>query len=167
MGKPSAVTVETSFILRQFAPRQDRARRAYLMFLANGLAQGGQAQYEDPEDERILGGEEFIRKNVRTLGPDRTERGAMVPFDSLLRAVAAACGVAPAHLLLPGRRRDMVTPRAMLVFLARDWGGLRNDELGRRLRRDPSMISRLYAHYAAGRDSAAEAKISQLLMPDP
>jgi len=167
MGKPSAVTVETSFILRQFAPRLGRARRAYLLFLANGLAQGDQAQYEDPGDQRIQGGEEFTRKTVRTLGPDRTERGAAVPFDSLLGAVAGAYGVAPAHLLLPSRRRDMVSPRAMLVFLAREWGGLRNDELGRRLRRDPSMISRLYAHYAQGRDRTAEAKISQLLRPDP
>ncbi len=164
MGKPSAVTVETSFALRQFAPRLGQARRAYRGFLANGLAQGDQPQYEDPGDQRVLGGEEFVRKTVRTLEFDR---GTAVPFGSLLRAVAGAYGVTPAHLLRPDRRRDMVSPRAMLVFLAREWSRLRNDDLGRRLRRDPSMISRLYARYAGGRDRSAEAKISQLLRPDP
>lgn len=167
MGEPSAVTVETSLVLRQFAPRLGQARRAYLGFLVKGLAEGDQPQYEG--DQRVLGDEELIRKAVRTLALDgeAVGTGAAVPFDSLLRAVADAHGVTPAHLLRPDRRRDMGSPRAMLVFLAREWSRLRNDDLGRRLRRDPSMISRLYARYAQGRDRSAEAKISQLLRPDP
>ncbi|OGL04801.1 MAG: hypothetical protein A3I03_11135 [Candidatus Rokubacteria bacterium RIFCSPLOWO2_02_FULL_68_19] len=169
MGRPSPVTVETSFVLRQFAPRLGQARRAYLAFLANGLAQADQPWYEDAGGQRVLGGEEVIRKAVRMLAPDRGAAGSAteVPFDSLLRAVAGACGVTPANLLQPDRRRDMVNPRAMLVFLAREWSRLRNDDRGRRLRRDPSMISRLYARYADGRNRSIEAKISQLLRPDP
>ncbi|MEK6804907.1 MAG: hypothetical protein AABZ34_19935 [Nitrospirota bacterium] len=40
---------------------------------------------------------------------------------------------------------------------------LTTQELGKRLRRDPSMISRLYAAYAAQRDGRAEARLRQLI----
>ena len=43
-----------------------------------------------------------------------------------------------------GRQRQWVAARAQLVYLAREWSGLTTKELGRRLHRDASMISRLY-----------------------
>jgi hypothetical protein len=48
-----------------------------------------------------------------------------------------------------------ITPAQKLVFLAR--------ELGRRLQRDPSMISRLVAAYASHRDPTTEARIRQAI----
>ena len=43
-------------------------------------------------------------------------------------------------------------PRAALVYLGREWGRASFKAIGRRLHRDPLIISRLYAAYAADRD---------------
>lgn len=48
--------------------------------------------------------------------------------------------------------------RSMLVCLAREHGGLAVRDLARRLHRTPSVVSRLYAAYAEGRDPATERK---------
>jgi hypothetical protein len=50
-----------------------------------------------------------------------------------------------------------------LVYLALDWGHLSTRDLGRRLRRDPSRISRLAAAYAAHRNPTTEAPIRQAI----
>ena len=51
----------------------------------------------------------------------------------------------------------------MLVYLAREWSQVSAQKLGQRLRRDPSMISRLTALYAAQRDPKAETHLRQIL----
>jgi hypothetical protein len=51
----------------------------------------------------------------------------------------------------------------MLVYLGREWGRVSVKELGRRLHRDPSIISRLYSAYAAARDEKREAVLLQQL----
>jgi hypothetical protein len=51
----------------------------------------------------------------------------------------------------------------MLVYLTREWSGLRAKEVGQQLHRDPSVISRLYASYAADRDEEREVRLSQAI----
>jgi hypothetical protein len=63
----------------------------------------------------------------------------------------------------PGRQRALVPARAMLVCLARECSQLTGRELGRRLHRDPSMISRLAAIYAAHRDERIEAQVRRAI----
>lgn len=55
-------------------------------------------------------------------------------------------------------------PRAASVYLARQWGRASFKEIGRRLHRDPSIISRLYAAYAADRDRNKELLIAKQLV---
>ena len=66
-------------------------------------------------------------------------------------------------LLRPDRRRAWGWARAQLVYLAREWGRMSTKELGRHLQRDPSMISRLYAAYAAKRDTQGETRLARVL----
>jgi hypothetical protein len=66
-------------------------------------------------------------------------------------------------LLQAGRQRQWVAPRAQLVYLAREWCGLTTKELGRRLHRDVSMISRLYGWYQGHRDKQMEEKLVVVL----
>jgi ribosome-binding protein aMBF1 (putative translation factor) len=47
--------------------------------------------------------------------------------------------------------------------LAREWSGLTAKEVGQRLHRDPSMVSRLCASYEGNRDEKTEGKLSRLL----
>jgi hypothetical protein len=49
-----------------------------------------------------------------------------------------------------------MTARSMLVYLGREWGRVSVKELGKRLHRDPSVISRLYSAYAADRAERME-----------
>jgi chromosomal replication initiation ATPase DnaA len=86
-----------------------------------------------------------------------------VPFVVLLETIVQAHGVEPKVLVQPGRQRAWVRARAMLVYLAREWTGLRAKEVGQRLQRDPSVISRLYARYAANREEEMEARLSQAI----
>jgi hypothetical protein len=50
-----------------------------------------------------------------------------------------------------------------LVYLAREWGRASVKEIGRRLHRDPSIISRLYSAYAADRDPNKEMWVAKQL----
>jgi ribosome-binding protein aMBF1 (putative translation factor) len=47
----------------------------------------------------------------------------------------------------------------MLVYMAREYGGMTVKELGKQLNRDPSIISRLYSAYTGSRDSVAESRL--------
>jgi hypothetical protein len=51
----------------------------------------------------------------------------------------------------------------MLVYLAREWARTSVKEIGRRLHRDPSIISRLYSAYAASRNEEMESALIQQL----
>ena len=62
-------------------------------------------------------------------------------------------------LVEAGRQRRWVRTRSMLVYMAREYCGITVKELGKRLNRDPSIISRLYSAYAGSRDSAAESRL--------
>jgi hypothetical protein len=66
-------------------------------------------------------------------------------------------------VLAPGRQHALVPACAMLVYLAREWSHLTVRELARCMQRDPAMISRLAATYAAQRDTKAEAQVRQAL----
>lgn len=60
-------------------------------------------------------------------------------------------------------RAILAPARSMLAFLAREWGRLTTSDLGQRLQRDPSMVSRLAGAYAAHRDAAGEAQVCRVL----
>ena len=70
----------------------------------------------------------------------------------MLEVVCAVRKVDSKALLQAGRQRQWVTARAQLVYLAREWSGITTKELGRRLHRDASMISRLYGWYQGDRN---------------
>ena len=165
VGRSSPVQVNTSAVLGTFHRQVGPARQAYRKFLQEGLAQGHQDRFYETVDQRFLGDEGFIEEADRKTAAARevTVRPQRMAFGPLLTAVATTLGVTPRSILAPGRQRALVPARALFVHLAREWSGLTTRELGRRLQRDPSMISRLAATYAAHRDPAAEARIRQSL----
>ncbi len=165
VGRSSPVQVNTAAVLGIFHRQVDPARQAYRKFLQEGLAQGHQDRFYETVDQRFLGDEGFIEAVDRRTAAIRevAVRPLRIAFGALLTAVATTCGVTPKAILAPGRQRALVPARALFVHLARAWSGLTTRELGRRLQRDPSMISRLAATYAAHRNPAAEARIRQSL----
>jgi hypothetical protein len=165
VGRSSPVQVSTTAVLGSFHRQVGPARRAYLRFMQDGLAHGHQDRFYQTVDQRFLGDERFIEEADRRTAATRevTIRPTRVAFGTLLTAVAAAYAVTPRAILAPGRQRVLVAPRAMLVYLARERSQLTTRELGRRLHRDPSMISRLAAAYDTHRDPTTEARIRHAL----
>jgi hypothetical protein len=141
-----------------------KARLVYLKFIADGKATGHQPDYYDVRDQRFLGVRDLLRRSPNGLGQiaryHYPYRGRSFPY-------AAAGG--------EGIWRDRERPGAggvaaemgyspiELVFLGREWRRVSVKELGIRLRRDPSVISRLYAAYAAARDLKTEKGLLQQL----
>lgn len=169
LGRACPVEVRTASVLESFHRQVGPARQAYRRFLLDGLTQGHQEQFYETVDQRFLGDERFIEDIDRRMaatcevsaGPRR------VAFGKLLTAIATAFGVLPQAILAPGRQRALVPARTMLVGLAREWSQLSTRELGRRLQRDPSMISRLATAYAATRDATCEAQVRRAIQPSP
>lgn len=167
LGRPSPVQVSTTSVLASFHRQVGLARQAYRRFMREGLAHGHQDRFYETVDQRFLGDDRFIEEADRRTAATRevSVRPRRVAFGTLLTAVATLYGLSPRAILAPGRQRALVPARALLVYLARHWGRLTARDLGRRLQRDPSMISRLAATYAAHRDARAEARVRQAMTP--
>jgi REP element-mobilizing transposase RayT len=168
LGRATPVDVCTSTVLHALHRQVGPARQAYRRFMLEGMAQGHQGRFYETGNQQALGDERFLDEVDRRTGAPRTSERAPchVRFGRVLTAVAAIHAVTPRALLAPGRQRAMVPARAMLVFLAREWSGLTTQTLGRRLQRDPSMISRLAAAYAAHRDEPREQRVRRAVQSD-
>lgn len=165
LGDRTPVRVETATVLGHFHRQVGPARQAYQRFMREGLPTGHQGRYYETVDQRFLGDERFLDSVTRqtTAHHDVAVGPSRVPFARLLAAVAQATGVAADRLVRVGRQRDLVASRAFLVYAAREWSGVTAKDLGRRLHRDPSMISRLHAQYAVQRDHGLEKRLHGLL----
>ena len=164
LGKSTLVKVDSEEVLSQFSTDVGAARRAYGRFTAEGLKQGHDQKYYDIVDQRFLGEKSFVAKVARkTEGKEIEVRERRVGFNRLLQAVCASHGVDEAAIVQAGRQRRWVGVRAQLVYLARQSAGITSKELGRRLNRDASMISRLYAWYEMHRDARTETRIADWL----
>lgn len=165
VGKDSPVKVETSVVLGQLGKVVGNARRAYLQFMAEGKELGHQENYYQTVDQRFLGDERFVEQ-IEQRSPEEREievPGPTASFSDLVRLLGEEYGVDAKELLRAGRKRQWVRARSMLVYLAREWARISVKELGRRLHRDPSIISRLYAAYAASRNLKAESRLTRQL----
>jgi REP element-mobilizing transposase RayT len=159
LGEETKVQVDIGTVLGQLAHKVGQARQAYVKFMEEG-AGGHEEKYYQATDQRFLGDERFVEEAAKRVKQTGIEpKGPRVGFDRLLEAVARECGVAKQALTGSGRRIDWIEGRRLLIYLAREWGDMTTEELGRRLRRDPSMISRLYRDYERARDREREKKV--------
>jgi REP-associated tyrosine transposase len=165
LGKESVVKIETAAVLGEFANSVGKARLGYLKFIAEGKAKGHRAEYYDVRDQRFLGDERFVEGIEERMEGEREIEVAAprAKFPELLRVTALVYGASEKELSQAGRQRKWVKARSMLVYLGREWARVSVKELGKRLHRDPSIISRLYSAYAADRDQKKETLLAQRL----
>lgn len=164
LGKTGPVKVDTQEVLRQFGNQIGTARRAYQRFIEEGMKQGHNEKYYQILDQRFLGEDSFVQEVARRTEAKEIEiKGKPASFVRLLEAVCAVRKVDSKALLQAGRQRQWVAARAQLVYLAREWSEITTKELGRRLHRDPSMISRLYHWYQEHRDKRTEQRLASEL----
>ena len=161
LGKPGALKVDTEPVLSQLGPQLGVARRAYQKVMQDGMKQGHNEKYYQTVEQRFLGDGRFINELAeRSEAKEVNIPGKRVRFAQLLEAISAVRDVGSKELLAAGRQRRWVVVRAQLVYLARQWCGLSTKELGRRLHRDASMISRLSGWYEAHRDRPTEERLA-------
>ena len=164
LGEVRPVTVETEPVLGQMGNSVGQARRSYLRFMEVATGSGHEEKYYQTADQRFLGDEAFVEevaskaknKDVRLSGP-------RVSFKRLVSAILKEHGLTEEAVMGSGRRNDWVQARRQLVYLGREWANLTAQELGKRLKRDPSMMSRLYKEYIDHRDQRREAVIARAL----
>jgi REP element-mobilizing transposase RayT len=163
LGRSGVVQVATGVVLGELANSVGVARRAYLRFMAEGRGSGHQSEYYDVRDQRFLGDTRFVEQIDERIRADREVEvpGPRAKFSELVRLTAKLCGVTERALVQAGRQRKWVRPRAMLVYLAREWAKVSVKQIGRRLHRDPSIISRLYIMYADNRDLQLERQFAR------
>jgi putative transposase len=161
LGAASVVEVDTASVLERFSSRVGRAREGYLRFIKEGEGQGHDERYYETVDQRFLGDDRFVKEIGKKVGEDREVEPKMrrVKFSALLNAIAEQHGAEAKTLVQAGRQRQWVRTRSMLVYMARECCGMTVKELGKRLNRDPSIISRLYSAYMGSRDSVAESRL--------
>jgi REP element-mobilizing transposase RayT len=162
LGGGSPVGLEAAFVLGQFGPSATQARRAYMKFMEEGLGVGHVERFYETVDQRFLGDENFVERAEKMTAKQEPRR-PKTSFQRLVKAVAAMHGVEAERLVDAGRGRRWVQARSLLVYVAREWGGLKAKDLGEQLHRDASMISRLHASYAGNRDRKAEVQLLRLL----
>jgi REP element-mobilizing transposase RayT len=166
LGEKTAVKVETEAVLGQMDKGVAQARRAYVKFIDEGVGGGHQEKYYEATDQRFLGDERFVEKVAsRAKVKDIETKGPKVGYERLLDAVSREYGLTRAALTGSGRQRPWIEGRRFLVYLAREWEKMTTEELGKRLERDPSMISRLYRDYAGNRELARERRVAVALTP--
>lgn len=164
LGERTAIVVETEPVLGQLGKSVGQARQAYLQFMKEGLRSGHEEKYYQTTDQRFLGDEAFVEEVAsKAKEKDIRPSGPRASLDRLLAVVSKEHGMAEEVLIGSGRRNDWVQARRQLVYLAREWANMTTLELGKRLKRDPSMVSRLYKEYQEHRDLAREAILAQTL----
>jgi REP element-mobilizing transposase RayT len=164
VGEGTPAVVETEPVLGQLGRTVGQARRAYLQFLQEGLESGHKEKYYQTTDQRFLGDEAFVEKVAsKARNMDVQPSGPRVRFEQLLAVVSNKHGIAEEEMVGSGRRNDWVQARRQLVYLGREWVKMTTLELGKRLKRDPSMISRLYKEYEENRDLHREALVARTL----
>ena len=124
LGEGSPVKIQTDAVLKQFASNQRAARREFLGFMKEGLGQGHVDRFYQTIEQRFLGDERFVdqlEKKKKEPEPPKLK----VKFSRLVEGVAALYGIEAERLVGTERKRGWVAPRSLLVYVAREWCGIK------------------------------------------
>ncbi|MEW6684220.1 MAG: hypothetical protein AB1451_15085, partial [Nitrospirota bacterium] len=141
-------------VLDEVGGRGPQAEQRYQAFVEDGAKAGVASPWARVVAQVALGDERFLaslRRRVPTAAhrelPSRRQLAKRPSWRAIERAVQAAAATLTA--LEPGRRRDPV--RAVLVYVARERGGLSLREVARTIGREEATVSRLAGRVAARR----------------
>ena len=142
--------VDTDKVLRLFSERLGVARQKYMEFVTGGDSDTNPWPYAAYE-QQIIGDERFIEK-VEKRTENVEKRAKKIPIRDLVQAIEEEMGVGFPELISRRRGELLRTARGILVALAKETG-YKMVELGRILKRDISVLSRL-ANIAETREGA-------------
>jgi putative transposase len=132
--------VDTDKVLRLFSERIGVARQKYMEFMTGGDSNANPWPYAAYE-QQIIGDECFIEKVEKQMG-NVEKRAKKIPIRDLVQAIEKEMGVGLPELISRRHSEQLRTARGILLALAKETG-YKMVELGRILKRDISVLSRL------------------------
>ncbi len=120
LGEEVIPWLSTDWVLGQFGRRVDEARRRYGAFVREGVEEGYREEFHrGSEDPRVVGDAQFVQGVV---GEKDTRVGAVPKLHRIVRSVCWAYGMKEAELKGSGQRRDKSEVRAVVGWLAMEYG---------------------------------------------
>ena len=148
LGVESIPWLCTALGLSLFATGERRARAAYAKYMRQADAGGEDpATGSHPDDERVLGTDEFVRQIAAVRPRPRSNR----TLDEVAAQVCAIHGVSVEVLRSPLRTRYLAPIRSAFAQEAINERVATLSEIARFLHRDPSAITQLLARHSGKR----------------
>ena len=159
LGTESVSWLETNLVLGLFSERKSTAIEKYKAFTYAGL------QVDDgSEDQHRI--DRLHDGCVTDQRQPKPEPGNSIfrSLSGLLRAVCDIQGVDIDALFGPSQKRDIADARALAAFCAREFSDLTITQVGRKIRRDPSTLSRAAERIARrmGEDQYLAGRVDQI-----
>jgi putative transposase len=132
--------VECDWILKQFSPQPNQARRLFAQFVLGGIGAGHREELYAVKEQRYLGDDEFLDRVDRKINkkPSRPRR------IDLAKIEAAVCR----HFKLPvnqlrsrSKERRGSFGRALVACMAQELGGIALNQVAKRYDRDQVTLS--------------------------
>ena len=141
LGKRAFAFLTTDWVLSQFHEQIDVARRGYIRFVAEGVAEAHRPEFHrGPQETRIVGDDRFVERALQASGGRARSRAVNV--DRIVAYVCKGSRLTERQLAQPGKGRAPAEARALIALLAVSTGSATLSEVARRFGRDLSGVSR-------------------------
>lgn len=136
----AATTVQSEWVLNQFAPNLGQALSKYLAFVLEGIGTGHRDDFYEVKEQRFLGDAPFVDMINRRLDlePPRTVK---VDLSAIETAVSGWCNYPVERLYSRTKEHRASFARAVVAYLGQELGGIKLNEVARRYGRDQVTLS--------------------------
>lgn len=132
--------VECDWILKQFSPQSNQARKLFEQFVLGGVGAGHREEFYAVKEQRYLGDDEFLDRVDRKINKEPSRPRRIV----LAKIEAAVCHQfeLPVNLLLsPSKERRGSFGRALVACVAQELGATALNQVAKRYDRDQVTLS--------------------------
>jgi len=162
VGMEAIPWLTTDWVLSLFSEKAEKARRAYLAFVAEGVGGGRRADFHNGNCEGlVLGNDTFADEALKSTNQQRRPEFALA---DVIGAVCLSYGIAEQQLQSPGKMRPYTEARAMAALIVHEASHLSLTELGIFLHHDIAPLGRAAQLLAkkAGGDHMLAQRIGDL-----
>jgi REP element-mobilizing transposase RayT len=140
LGTEQIPWLASDFVLAQFSPEPQQSRKAYQLFVLDGIDEGKRNEFHCGTCEgRILGGDSFT-DDIRLMVGQKNERE--YALHEVVEKVCASFSISEQALKAPGKERPMTEARAVAAAVVQCSPHLRLTDLGKVLNRDLSALAK-------------------------
>jgi hypothetical protein len=138
LGKESLPSLTTDWLLEHFSKTSAEAREGYRNFVLDGLGEERRPEfYGIGEDSRLLGNDSFVEKCLSST----VDTPLRVTAREIADKVCLTYEIDMAMLKSPSQYRKISEARAVVGWLAREFGCVTLSDVGRLVSRDVGSIS--------------------------